>query len=136
VAEQQIYRPPGGDAESGITLFGRVSVSPGDRNLISFYADGGVIFSGLIANRPDDKLGIGVIYSRFSDQVRAFDRDMALFTGLPTVIRDYELNLELTYLAQIRPGLTVQPVLTYVIHPNGDARRNAVVGGIRTIARF
>lgn len=136
VAEQQIYRPPGGDAESGITLFGRLSVSPGDRNLISFYADGGVIFSGLIDSRPDDKLGIGVIYSRFSDRVRAFDRDTAVFTGLPTVIRDYELNLELTYLSQIRPGLTVQPVLTYVIHPNGDARRNALVGGIRTIARF
>jgi len=136
VAEQQVYRPAGGDADSGISLFGRVSVSPSDRNLVSFYADGGVVFAGMIASRPDDKFGFGVIYSRFSDSVRAFDRDVAAFTGLPVVVRDYELNIEATYLAQIRPGLTVQPVLTYVIHPNGDRSRNAVVGGMRTMVRF
>lgn len=136
VAEQQIYRPAGGDADSGISVFGRASVSPSDRNLVSFYADGGIVFAGMIASRPDDKFGFGVIYSRFSDSVRAFDRDVAAFTGLPVVIRDYELNIEATYLAQIRPGLTVQPVLTYVIHPNGDRSRNAVVGGMRTMVRF
>jgi len=136
VAEQQVHRPAGGDADSGVTLFARVSVSPGDRNLVSFYADGGAVFSGMIASRPDDKFGFGVIYTRFSERARAFDRDVAAFTGLPTVIRDYELNLEATYQAQVRPGLTVQPVLTYVVHPNGVSRRNAVVGGIRTMVRF
>lgn len=136
VGEQQLYRPQGGDADSGVTLYGRISVSPSDRNLISFYADGGVVVAGMIPQRPDDKLGLGIIYSRFSDRARAFDRDVAAFTGLPTVIRDYELNIELTYLALVRPGLTVQPVLTYVVHPNGDASRNALVGGIRTMVRF
>lgn len=136
VVDQQIYRPQGGDADSGVSLYGRVSFSPGDRNLIGFFADGGIIFSGMIPHRPDDKFGFGIDYSRFSDRARAFDRDVAVFTGLPTVIRDYELNLEFTYQALVRPGLTVQPVLTYVIHPNGDPGRNALVGGIRTMVRF
>jgi porin len=136
VGEQQLYRPQGGDADSGVTLYGRISVSPSDRNLISFYADGGVVVAGMIPQRPDDKLGFGIIYSRFSDRARAFDRDVAAFTGLPNVIRDYEVNIEVTYLALVRPGLTVQPVLTYVVHPNGDASRNALVGGIRTMVRF
>ncbi|MCZ8313760.1 carbohydrate porin [Phreatobacter sp.] len=136
VVDQQIYRPQGGDADSGVSLYGRVSFSPGDRNLIGFFADGGIIFSGMIPHRPDDKFGFGIDYSRFSDRARAFDRDVAIFTGLPTVIRDYELNLEFTYQALVRPGLTVQPVLTYVIHPNGDPGRNALVGGIRTMVRF
>ena len=49
------------------------------------------------------------------------------------VVRDYETNLELTYVAQIVPGWTVQPVLTHIWHPSGDDRRNALVtGGVRS----
>jgi len=136
VIEQQFYRPKGGDAESGISGFGRISFSPSDRNLIDFYVDGGVVFAGLIPNRPDDKFGASLIYARFSDAVRAFDRDQIAFTGMPGVIRDYEANLELTYLAQIIPGWTVQPVVTYIWHPNGDASRNALVTGARSIWRY
>ena len=66
--------------------------------------DGGIVFAGLIPQRPDDKFGASVIYARFSDSVRAFDRDTIAFTGVPGVIRDYEANLELTYQAQIVPG--------------------------------
>jgi len=73
------------------------------------------------------------MYSRFSSGARAFDRDQIAFTGLPGVVRDFEANLELTYVAQIIPGLTMQPVLTYVWHPSGDASRNATVTGFRSI---
>lgn len=104
-------------------------VGPSNRNLVRFYADGGLVLAGMIARRADDKFGI--VYSRFSDNVRAFDRDVAAFSGLPVVIRDYELNIEAINLAQFRPGLTMQPVLTYAIHPSGDRSRNAVVGGMR-----
>ncbi|MCC7347193.1 MAG: carbohydrate porin [Variibacter sp.] len=136
VVEQQVYRPAGGDAESGIALFGRASFSPSDRNLISLYADGGIVFSGMIPGRPDDKFGASVIYARYSDSVRAFDRDQIAFSGLPGVVRDFETNLELTYMAQIIPGWTVQPVLTYIWHPGGDATRNAMVTGVRSIWRY
>jgi porin len=136
VIDQQLYRPKGGDAESGISVFSRISVSPSDRNLIDFFVDGGIVFAGLFPNRPDDKFGASVIYSRFSDSVRAFDRDTAVFAGVPGPIRDFEANLEVTYLAQIIPGWTVQPVVTYIWHPNGDASRNATVVGARSIWRF
>jgi porin len=55
---------------------------------------------------------------------------------MPAVIRDYEANLELTYLAQIVPGWTVQPNLQFVWHPNGDASRNATVVGARSLWRY
>ena len=48
VIDQQIYRPKGGDAQSGITVFSRMSISPSDRNLIDRYIDGGIVFAGLI----------------------------------------------------------------------------------------
>jgi porin len=136
VIDQQLYRPKGGDAQSGISLFTRMSISPSDRNLIDRYIDGGILFAGLIPGRPDDKFGASVIYAKFSDSVRAFDRDQVLFTGMPGTIRDFETNLELTYQAQIVPGWYVQPDLQFVWHPNGDATRNAIVTGVRSIWRY
>ena len=35
VIDQQIYRPPGGDANSGISVFNRSAISPSDRNLVN-----------------------------------------------------------------------------------------------------
>jgi porin len=136
VLDQQLYRPKGGDPLSGISVYTRVSASPSDRNLISAYIDGGVVFAGLIPGRHDDRFGAGFIYAKFSDAVRGFDRDTIQFTGVPGVVRDYETNLELTYMAQIVPGWTVQPNLQFIWHPNGDASRNATVVGARSIMRY
>jgi porin len=137
VIEQQLYRPEGGSADSGISLFSRISASPSDRNLINFYVDGGFVAAGMIPHRPDDKFGASFIYSRYSGNVRGNERDEIAFTGAPVVIQDFEANLELTYLAQVVPGWTVQPVLTYVWHPDGGASSaNALVIGVRSIWHF
>ena len=136
IIDQQIYRPRGGDAQSGITVYTRASVSPSDRNLVDAYIDGGIVFSGMVRGRPDDKFGAGFIYARFSDAIRAFDRDTIAFAGVPGVVRDYEANVELTYAAQIIPGWTVQPNLQFIFHPNGDASRNATVAGVRSMWRY
>jgi porin len=136
IIEQQIYRPKGGDSESGISLFGRVSFSPNDRNPINFFADAGVVFAGMIPGRSEDKFGASIMYARISDSVRAFDQDQLVFSGMPGVVHDYEMNLELTYSAQIIPGWTVQPMLTYVWHPSGGDWPNAMVTGVRSIWRF
>ncbi len=136
VIEQQVYRPRGGGPDSGVSLFSRVSVSPPDRNLVDFYIDGGIVFAGLLPSRPNDSFGASTIYTRFSDSVAAFDRDTILFTGIPRPVRDFEANLELTYQAQVIPGWTVQPNVQYVWHPNGDASRNAMVVGARSLWRY
>jgi porin len=136
VLEQQLYRPKGGDAESGISVYSRVSGSPSDRNLIDAYFDGGIVFAGLLQSRPDDKFGAGFMYSRFAEGVRAFDRDLAVFTGKAGNVRDFEANLDLTYQAQVVPGWIIQPSLTFVWHPNGDASRDATVVGVRSFLHY
>jgi porin len=136
VIDQQLYRPKGGDSQSGISVFGRASVSPSDRNLIDAYVDGGIVFAGLIPSRPNDRFGASVIYARYSDSVRAFDRDTVAFTGVPGPIRDYETNLELSYVAQVIRGWYVQPNVQFIWHPNGDASKKATVLGARSIWRF
>jgi porin len=138
VIDQQLYRPQGADANSGISVFNRSAISPSDRNLVNVEIDGGIVFAGMIPNRKDDTFGASVIYSRFSNSVRAFDQDQINFGVLTTPPRDYEMNLELTYVAQIVKGWTVQPVYTYIWHPSGTGIRypDAQVVGVRSIIRY
>lgn len=136
IVEQQLYRPRGGDAESGISFFGRISTTRPDRSLISFFVDGGLLFAGMIASRPNDKFGVSMMYARFPNTVRAFDRDLVALTGNAGPVRDHEANIEFTYSAQLTKGWSLQPALTFVRHPAGDATRNAVVTGVRSLLRF
>jgi porin len=136
VVEQQLWRPKGGAWDSGVSVFGRVSASPADRNPIDVFADGGIVFAGIVPGRPNDKFGASAIYARFSDALRAHDRDTIAVTGVPGVIRDFEANLELNYTAQIVPGWVLQPVVTRVWHAAGNPNRNALVTGLRSMWQF
>ena len=61
-------------------------------------------------------------------------------------MRNFEAVIELTYIAQIIPGLNLQPDLQYIIHPGGNVAdplgsglapiRNALVVGVTTQVRF
>ena len=135
------------DPGKGIGFFARASFSPGDRNLISFYLDGGIQVSGFSAARPDDRFGIAMTYGRISDGAREFDRDVQRFTGIQTPIRDFEAVFEATYIAMAAPGVAVQPVFQYVIHPGGGVVnpndptqtqriKDAAVFGVRTTITF
>ena len=77
-----------------------------------------------------------MIYARFSDGVRAFDRDMMRSPACRARCATSKPTSEFTYQAQIIPGWTVQPVVTRVWHPNGDASRNALVTGVRSVWRY
>jgi porin len=138
VIDQQIYRPQGVDGNSGISIFNRSAVSPSDRNMVNIEIDGGIVFAGLIPKRPDDTFGASVIYSRFSNSIRAFDQDQINFGSISTPPRDIETNLELTYVASIVKGWTVQPVYTYIWHPSGTGIRypDAQAVGVRSTVNF
>ena len=104
VIDQQLYRPPGGSADTGISIFNRSAISPSDRNLVNVEIDAGIVFAGMIPQRPDDTFGASVIYSRFSNSIRAFDQEQINFGTLATPPRDYEMNLELTYASKAGPS--------------------------------
>ena len=119
IIEQQIYQLPGGNSEKGVTAFARIAGLPSDRNLVDFYVEGGLNFSGLVPSRPNDVFGLGATYSHISRDAARLDRDTVAF-GTPTPIRDYEILLEMTYQAQIIPGWSVQPDLQYFWHTGGN----------------
>src|SRR5262245_66619994 len=88
--------------------------APGQQNIVDFYADGGVTFSGMIPGRADDKLGIGLGYSGISNEAHALDVE----TGRPIDLT-HETLFEICYTAQLRPGLTLPPDFQYIWQPGG-----------------
>jgi porin len=146
VIDQMLWRLPGDDPKKGVGAFARVTATPTDRNLISFYADGGANFMGLWNQRPDDQFGVSAAYTEVSPAAHALDVDTTAFVGERLPARDYELLLEATYQAQIMPGWTVQPDFEYVFHPGGGAVNplnpasgripDAAVFGVRTTVQF
>ena len=146
VLDQLLYRAPD-TKDGGLGMFARVSASPNDRNLVSFYADGGLTYKGLIPGRPDDVAGVSAGYVRISNSARGFDLDDALLnTGNFAAIRSSEAVIEATYQAQIVPGFTVQPDVQYVFRPGGTQvnprsavgaiEKDAAVIGVRATIRY
>jgi carbohydrate-selective porin OprB len=95
--------------------FVRVVAAPADRNLIDLYLDAGLTFNDLINSRPDDTVGLGVASGRISPPAAAHDRDLAVITGMPMPVRDYEAAIELTYQMQVAPNWSVQPDLQFIV---------------------
>ncbi len=140
VADQMIWRA----GERSMNLFLRAGASPSDRNLLSFYVDGGAGFTGLIPGRANDVLTLGLAYAKISGAARDADQDAAAI-GPPAPIRDYELVFEISYAAQIAPWWIVQPDLQVIVHPGGNVpdpnepgatTGNAVIAGIRSTIKF
>jgi len=96
-----------------LSAFAQASVSPQSKNENHYYLGGGLCYSGLIAKRTYDHLGLAVAH--------------AGFTGKS------ETAIELTYKAVITENLFIQPDLQYVINPcgTGASLKNAVAGIFR-----
>ena len=133
IIDQLIWRVPGSEEAQGVGLFARFIGTPDNRNLIDFYFDTGVTFTGMITGRPADALAVGFAYSRISDKVSAFD----IGTGEP-VARNYESLIEVTYTYQINDGWNVQPTFQYIFQPGGNVADvdDAAVVGARSSLNF
>ncbi len=141
VADQMIWR----NGERSVNLFVRGGGSPSDRNLLSFYVDGGVGYKGLFAGRPNDTLSFGVAHAKISGDAANLDRDTLAASGPPYPIRNHETAFELSYIAQIAPWWTIQPDLQYIVHPGGNVPHpdnpasdvgDAFVIGVRSTITF
>lgn len=127
VVDQMVWR----GAQSSLNLFVRGGVSPSDRNLVSYYVDGGAGLKGLLPGRPEDTLTFGMAYAKISRDVVALDQDNLVMNGPPYAVRDAETLFELSYMAPIR-------------RPNGgqnpddatQALGHAFIAGIRSTIKF
>ncbi len=133
IIDQLVWRVPESKDPKGVGLFGRVIGAPTEQNLVDFYADGGITFSGVIPHRANDILGVGFAYTGLG------------LKGTPGVAstRNYEALVEICYTAQLKAGWTLQPDFQYIWRPNGGSDSsgkqtipNAAVWGVRTTINF
>ena len=102
-----------GIAEPGADRFGR-------------YIGAGLTAYDVFPDRSGDRLGIAAAIAQSGSGYISAQRQ----AGLP--VNGTETAIELSYLAVIRPWLTLQPDLQYVIHPDTDpAVRNATIAQLR-----
>lgn len=141
VVDQMLYRAPGSDR--GLSGFVRAGGVPNDRNLINFYADAGLLYKGLIAGRPDDKIGVATGYARVGDNARGLDSDIGFFGNFFYPVRSGEVMVEMIYQAQLAPWWMLQPEVQYIVRPgggvlnsDGSLRQNAWVIALRSALNF
>lgn len=114
------------DPRQGLDLFARFGFANGHIHRYSFNISGGVVYTGLIAGRNADKLGIALTHAN-----NAIDYQQVIrVAGEPVV--SGELVVEFTYRAQLAPWLVLQPDVQYVLHPGARAEvKNAAIVGSR-----
>lgn len=103
-----------GSANQGLNGFLRYSVADSKLNQFSSFLGAGLVYTGPFGHRNEDQLGIAVAVAVNGDTYRAA-------TASATA---NETNIELSYRFQVRPWLTIQPDLQYVINPGADNTYN------------
>ena len=115
----------------GLSSFVRAGFSPQTASQVGFYADSGLVYTGLIPMRDADKLGVAFGYAQMGSQYAS----QGNAAGLPGV--GYEAVAELSYSMQLAPAISIQPDLQYILHPGGTQQYgNALVVGVRAVVNF
>lgn len=144
VADQTVWQPDPQEAKS-LSVFTRIMGSPGDRNLIEFGLNLGMVLKAPFEGRDNDSVGIGLNLAQVGGAVSRFDKETNRFAGVPGPVRTSESALELTYQYQVAPWWVVQPDFQYVFLPGAGIanpvqpdRRigNEAILGVRTNITF
>jgi porin len=97
--------------EQKLAVFAQLGL--GDRRVNRFdaYFGAGFVASGLVPGHAADELGLAFAMARNGNHYMLGQQQQGI------AAQRAETTLELTYLSQINPSLSVQPNLQYVIHP-------------------
>jgi len=122
----------------GLGIFGSVIVAP-DKSVsqMPYFFTAGVAMRGILASRPTDAAGLGVIFGEFCSDLRDAEQREQLLD--PTVaVQSHETVLEATYRFNLRHGaLFFQPDVQYVMRPGGTGQlADAVVVGCQLGINF
>jgi porin len=143
VADQMIWRPDPDEPRS-IGVFARVMGAPGDRNLVSFAANLGIVMKAPFAGRDNDSVGLAATYIKIGNNAHDLDLDQRFFTGGPYGVRTQETTLEATYQYQVNPWWQLQADAQYTFNAGAGQNpvdptaplRNTFVIGVRTNITF
>lgn len=113
--QQRLLALPEGAAtpHSGLWGFLALTYAPPKMNTLEYFADAGLLYFGLIPNRPNDELGLFGLFGQFSSDLRDSERA----SRLPTMT--HEAIIEANYMYNVTPSFTLQPDIQGVFRPEG-----------------
>jgi porin len=122
----------------GLHIFGSVILS-GDPSVAQspFFITAGIAARGMLAARPADSCGLGVIHGQFSDDLRdAQEQTQEIKPSSP--VQTNELAVELTYRFSLgNNSMFFQPDLQYIVNPGAAGKyADALVLGCRLVFNF
>jgi carbohydrate-selective porin OprB len=127
-ADQMLYREPSsGDelTDQGLRLFSLFTYAPTYNGMYPFYAQGGLVYEGLIPKRNKDELYGGLGVGTY-DQADEDNAD-----------RNYTMVLEGGYRFRINGWSFASPYIQYLIQPDGSREvANATVLGVQVGVSF
>jgi porin len=125
LTEHSLYMEPGHPAQ-GLSGFFRIGFASADINRVDWTSSAGLRYHGLIPGRDDDIAGLAVTINHASDKFQVLHNT-----------ESRETDFELTYRAQIKPWLALQPDLQLIMDPGMSASiGDAWVLGLRTEVAF
>jgi len=97
--------------QSSISSFVRAGKNDGDTSQFDMSWSAGLVFSGLLAGRDQDQLGIAIAQERNAEKYRAQPTNSQVLN---------ERSLALTYRYQAMHGLVLQPMVHYLLNHSSD----------------
>ena len=113
--------------------------------MITSYVDLGLAYTGLFGSRPNDILGLGFAWAKFTPYLNNQIASQNALSGTLTPMPRPEQLVELTYQAPVSPWLSLQPFAQLSINPGGNAPMpnnpnqaipNATIIGLRANIAF
>jgi len=130
IAEKTLFSE--GAEGQGLGGFFQFGWADDDWNRIARYWGAGLNYTGLIPGRDRDRAGFFVGSARNGDKFMNFMKNVEL-----SPVEHTETAIELTYRAEVRPWLYLQPDFQYIINPGMDpSLKNAFQAGCRVEIAF
>jgi porin len=111
----------GADAKRRVSGFAQLGFASPSTNRFGSYVGGGIVATGWLFGRDSDQIGISVASAQEGSTYR---RNITNAGTRPT---KGETTWEMSYLAQVRSWLTLEPDVQWVVHPDADAGRAAAL---------
>jgi len=119
-------------SDQGLSFFSLVTFAPKYNNILPFYFQTGLVYTGLIPTRDKDLTMFALGYGQYS-----FNNIEALQERGVVNQPNYSMVLEWDYRIQINKWAYLQPFVQYIVQPNGTgAVQNATVLGFQTSVNF
>jgi porin len=118
-------------SEQGLYFFSLINFAPKYNNPLPFYFHTGLVYRGLLLGRDQDQVGVAFAYGNYSYYKQIADERRGRTAQI------YEAVLEFDYRIQLNKWFYAQPLLQYIIRPNGTGLvENATVLGFQLGAIF